>query len=295
MPLTIYFRSSSSTLKVVQEHMQSKGDVQHSYSEDEPYILKHSVTKPIIQEVREIITPSRKIVQEIQPVQEEIITIVNRAEDGQTRKQTYERPFSMYETNQLSSMDRLDERIPDMTTSKSINNLFQTHLPAMINNKNNLPVENEFANYSRKTESTEYVNLAYDQNDPAKPIHLYNHTETSTTTKSILNNLSSTSTTTSTTESPTTMDTVVKKNRKRRKHRTSEKRKSNVMSHEVTGETPSRQSHRLFIKKVANKIDHQKDKIRLGFFSIYGINLIPFIYDEYSFNVKVGMPPAKDN
>ena len=46
-------------------------------------MLKHSVTKPIIQEVREIITPFRKITQEIQPVQEEILTIVSRGQEQQ--------------------------------------------------------------------------------------------------------------------------------------------------------------------------------------------------------------------
>ena len=38
--------------------------------------------KPIIQEVHEVITPFRKITQEIQPVQEEIQTIVARGTGG---------------------------------------------------------------------------------------------------------------------------------------------------------------------------------------------------------------------
>ena len=71
VPLNILFRSASSNLNVQQAHDGAQGSTQESDSEDEPHILKHSVTKPIIQEVREIITPSRKIVQEIQPVQEE--------------------------------------------------------------------------------------------------------------------------------------------------------------------------------------------------------------------------------
>ena len=78
IPLNILFRSASSNLNIAQVHDGAQGSVQESSSDDEPHLLKHSVTKPIIQEVREVITPTRKIVQEIQPVQEEILTIVAR-------------------------------------------------------------------------------------------------------------------------------------------------------------------------------------------------------------------------
>ena len=63
VPLNILFRSASSSLNVLQAHDGAQGSTQESDSEDEPHVLKHSVTKPIIQEVREVITPSRKIVQ----------------------------------------------------------------------------------------------------------------------------------------------------------------------------------------------------------------------------------------
>ena len=63
VPLQILFRSASSNLNIQQVHDGAQGSTQESNSEDEPHILKHSVTKPIIQEVREVITPSRKIVQ----------------------------------------------------------------------------------------------------------------------------------------------------------------------------------------------------------------------------------------
>ncbi|OTF73867.1 hypothetical protein BLA29_015159, partial [Euroglyphus maynei] len=49
---------------------------------DEPQRLIHRVTKPIIQEVYELIQPMRKIQQEIMPVQEEVLTIVARGQDG---------------------------------------------------------------------------------------------------------------------------------------------------------------------------------------------------------------------
>lgn len=80
LPVTILFRSSSSRLNVQQVHDSAQGSVQETSSEDEPHRLLHSVTKPIIQEVHEVITPFRKITQEIQPVQEEILTVVPRGQ-----------------------------------------------------------------------------------------------------------------------------------------------------------------------------------------------------------------------
>ncbi|OTF69514.1 hypothetical protein BLA29_012443, partial [Euroglyphus maynei] len=72
----IIFRSASSSLNVLQRHQGSTGDTQESSSEDEPHRLLHTVTKPIIQEIHEVISPYRKIVQEVHPVQEEIKTVV---------------------------------------------------------------------------------------------------------------------------------------------------------------------------------------------------------------------------
>lgn len=81
IPIQILFRSASSNLNVRQAHDGARGSTQQTSSEDEPHRLVHSVTKPVVQEVREIITPFRKITQEIQPVQEEIITIVARGQE----------------------------------------------------------------------------------------------------------------------------------------------------------------------------------------------------------------------
>lgn len=81
LPLTIHFKSASSALNVVQTHQPGlAGDPQHTTSEDEPHRLVHEVTKPVIQEVREIITPYRRVIQEIKPVQEEIQTIIAKGE-----------------------------------------------------------------------------------------------------------------------------------------------------------------------------------------------------------------------
>ena len=62
-PLNILFRSASSYLNVEQRHEGAPGSNQESDSEDEPHILKHTVKKPVYQEVREIISPYRKITQ----------------------------------------------------------------------------------------------------------------------------------------------------------------------------------------------------------------------------------------
>lgn len=78
IPLNIIFKSASSNLNVLQQHEGAAGGQQETSSEDEPHRLLHTVRKPVIQEVREIVTPFRKVIQEIQPVQEEIQTIVAR-------------------------------------------------------------------------------------------------------------------------------------------------------------------------------------------------------------------------
>ena len=78
VPLNILFRSASSNLNVLQQHDGAQGSNQESSSEDEAHRLVHSVTKPIIQEVNEIIAPRRIVQQQVQPVQEEVQTLVAR-------------------------------------------------------------------------------------------------------------------------------------------------------------------------------------------------------------------------
>lgn len=82
IPINFVFRSVSSNLNVQQQHEGAQGSTQESSSTDEAHRLVHSVTKPIIQEVRETISPFRRITQEIQPVQEDIQTIVSRESGG---------------------------------------------------------------------------------------------------------------------------------------------------------------------------------------------------------------------
>ena len=78
LPLTILFRTTSSNLNIVQEHVQGKGDVQESMSEDPPHHLFHRLIKPIFSEIIEQIIPFRKVVREIATVKELIQTMVPR-------------------------------------------------------------------------------------------------------------------------------------------------------------------------------------------------------------------------
>ena len=82
VPLTLNFRSVSSNIKVLSSHQPGHGETQHTSSEDEPHKLFHEVNKPIIQEVREVISPYRRIIQEVRPVQEDIHTVIAKGNGG---------------------------------------------------------------------------------------------------------------------------------------------------------------------------------------------------------------------
>jgi len=78
LPLNFVFRSASSLVNVQHKHEGAHGSFKETHSQDEPHVLKHTVTKPIIQEVREVISPFRRIQQTVEPVREEIQTLVAR-------------------------------------------------------------------------------------------------------------------------------------------------------------------------------------------------------------------------
>lgn len=78
IPVNFVFRSASSHVNVVSKHESAPGSYKQSHSYDEPHKLVHTVHKPIIQEVHEVISPYRKVVQKIEPVHEEVKTIVAR-------------------------------------------------------------------------------------------------------------------------------------------------------------------------------------------------------------------------
>ena len=81
-PIYMNFQTQSSPLYVKQNHYGAKGSYQHSSSYDEPHKLTHHVTKPVIQELHEVVKPFRKVVQRIEPVHEEITTLVSRGVHG---------------------------------------------------------------------------------------------------------------------------------------------------------------------------------------------------------------------
>ena len=80
LPVYMTFKTESSPIYVKQEHKGRGGSYQKSSSKDEPHVLVHEVVKPVIQELKEIITPYRKVIQVIEPVREERLTKVHKSE-----------------------------------------------------------------------------------------------------------------------------------------------------------------------------------------------------------------------
>ena len=109
------FKSSSSNINVIHKHDSAKAPaVQQSNSVDEPHILSHTVNRPIIQEIRELISPYRRVIQQIEPVQQHVQTIVAT---GQSKKPDQDMTHDM--TGGLSYMRRkpLIESIDSMDTT----------------------------------------------------------------------------------------------------------------------------------------------------------------------------------
>jgi len=79
-PINFLFRSSSSPLNLETAHEATSGSYQENASQDEPHVRVHTVTRPVIQKVNEIISPYRQIQQQVQPVQEEVQALVARGQ-----------------------------------------------------------------------------------------------------------------------------------------------------------------------------------------------------------------------
>lgn len=83
-PVHLHFKTRSSTLSVSQAHTPAQPvEVKSESAQDEPQRLSIEVQKPVIQNVREVITPYRQVEQEILPVQESLHTIVAKGEQRQ--------------------------------------------------------------------------------------------------------------------------------------------------------------------------------------------------------------------
>lgn len=80
--ITLRFNTVSSKINALQKHTGSGGSVKKSDFTDEPDLLVQNVQKPVVQKVNEIISPFRKISQEIRPVQEQIETIIAKGMEG---------------------------------------------------------------------------------------------------------------------------------------------------------------------------------------------------------------------
>lgn len=107
----IQFKSASSNINVIQSHESAEvPPVQKSSSEDEPHYLVHRVRRPVIQEVREIISPYRSVVQEIRPVVEIINTLISRG-DQNRRKAVVESGVENFLVENL-----IDKRLYDGTS-----------------------------------------------------------------------------------------------------------------------------------------------------------------------------------
>lgn len=76
LSLTLRFNSHSSDVHTLQNHQSKQGKVKKVHTYDEPDLLIHTVRKPIIQEIREIILPYRQRTQEVRPVKEKIETLI---------------------------------------------------------------------------------------------------------------------------------------------------------------------------------------------------------------------------
>lgn len=84
LPLTLRFNSQTSPINSVINHIGTPGRVRKSSSVDEPDVLMHVVTKPVLQRLKEVIRPYREIIRSVQPVRENIQTVMakNAAEDS---------------------------------------------------------------------------------------------------------------------------------------------------------------------------------------------------------------------
>lgn len=80
--ITLRFNTVSSKINALQKHTGSGGSVKKSDFTDEPDLLIQNVQKPVVQKVNEIISPFRKVSQEIRPVQEQIETIIAKGMEG---------------------------------------------------------------------------------------------------------------------------------------------------------------------------------------------------------------------
>lgn len=82
LPITLRFNTHSSDINAMQKHFGSPGQVQKAAAIDEPDVLIQAIKKPVINEIREVISPYRHRTQEVRPVQEKIESIIAKGQEG---------------------------------------------------------------------------------------------------------------------------------------------------------------------------------------------------------------------
>lgn len=102
-------KSRSSNINVESLHEGQAGTLKETASEDQPHINRHTVHRPIVQEVREIISPYRRIEQKINPVQEQMETIVPR---GQQQIAYAAQPLSIAQPIVQTAVPLIQARAP---------------------------------------------------------------------------------------------------------------------------------------------------------------------------------------
>ena len=71
-PVNILYRTRSAPINIQHMHIPQPGSFRATASQDAPHVRVHTVTRPIIQELNEIIAPQRLVRQQVLPVQEDI-------------------------------------------------------------------------------------------------------------------------------------------------------------------------------------------------------------------------------
>lgn len=90
IPITLMMRTYSSPINIQHSHYQGQGGLEETASEDQELRFIHTITKPVVQEVREIISPIRMIYREIQPIDERVETMVARRKNSDSDDKTIE-------------------------------------------------------------------------------------------------------------------------------------------------------------------------------------------------------------
>lgn len=92
-PINFRFRSQSSPLNLEATHEGAQASYEETASQDEPHVRSHTVHRPVVQQLNEVITPYRKINQEIKPVVEHIESLISR---GQQQQKVAYQPTAAY-------------------------------------------------------------------------------------------------------------------------------------------------------------------------------------------------------